>query len=335
VLQGFVRFQHRVIAERARAALDGKVITINGKVLEDPEAEGPRCRITWGDANTQHNCVHFRFDIPFPVPEHFSEDAENNGPLSFNEDDIAEHFSSCGNVIRVTLPRFMDGTLKGYAFVHFSDDVEGETAAARAINKLHESMLMDKVKILCNFGKKQQPPSKIIPKKRRLFIPTGYQPSGVPMMHPLNAASPHSIQMSPTGYTDHSFFPMNPVDFYGYPVYMPHQAAWIPPYHRPPVGELPHYPVVEQQYSLERDAEPAVGGPSSILPPAAAALTPDNVYSAPPAHYFHHFPHHQPYPVPFSTEGFDRLGNNKQQSQQQPAPSTSTLCSPPEPSEQG
>jgi RNA recognition motif-containing protein len=111
--------------------------------------EGVPCRIVWGETNTLYNCVHVRFE--------YSE-LEGEQYVDVTEEEIMTQFSVFGNIVRVTLPRMVDGYMKGYAFVDFSSDEEGQEAAANAINSLHQKTFKSNLKLICHFGKKQQAP---------------------------------------------------------------------------------------------------------------------------------------------------------------------------------
>merc|ERR1719433_1508084 len=135
---GFVKFKYRTHAEKAKNELDGKALRCprTGKEL----GNGRPIRIGWGDSNTQRNCVHVQFDA--------------TAAEGLTEDDFREQFQKFGKVIKVSLPRYADKRLKGYGFVHFEDNENGEMSAGRAITTLSGKEL-NGVRIQCNFGKRQ------------------------------------------------------------------------------------------------------------------------------------------------------------------------------------
>jgi len=134
---GFVKFKHRAHAERAKAALDGKHLFLRcGYKTAKP------VRIGWGDANTQRNCVHVQFE----------QNSASNADLK--EEDFKALFEKFGAVNKVSLPRYSDKRLKGYGFIHFEENDEGEESAAKAITELTASQIKGVV-IMCNFGKRQ------------------------------------------------------------------------------------------------------------------------------------------------------------------------------------
>jgi RNA recognition motif-containing protein len=135
---GFVKFKHRTHAEKAKATLDGKYLLIPGS---NEQTERP-IRIGWGDANTQRNCVHVQFD------------SMHGAQVDMKESDFCEVFQQFGHVVKVSLPRFPDRQLKGYGFIHFEENDDGEEAAARAITTLSFGKI-NGVTIQCNFGKRQ------------------------------------------------------------------------------------------------------------------------------------------------------------------------------------
>ncbi|ETO09431.1 hypothetical protein RFI_27944 [Reticulomyxa filosa] len=158
---GFVKFKHRTHAEKAKAMLDGKFLTIPGT---DEQTERP-IRIGWGDANTQRNCVHVQFDgshrhthTDCVRGDHNNKNNNNNNKkgvqVDMKENDFREVFQQFGYVVKVSLPRFPDGQLKGYAFVHFEENDKGEESAARSITTLSHGKI-NGVIIQCNFGKRQ------------------------------------------------------------------------------------------------------------------------------------------------------------------------------------
>jgi len=135
---GFVKFKYRSHAEKAKSTLDGKYLTIPGS---NEQTDRP-IRVGWGDANTQRNCVHIQFDN-----SHASQ-------VDLEETDFSQVFSRFGHVVKVSLPRFPDRQLKGYGFIHFEENDDGEKAAARAITTLSNGKI-NGVTIQCNFGKRQ------------------------------------------------------------------------------------------------------------------------------------------------------------------------------------
>jgi len=125
---GFVRFEHRIDAERAKAEMNRKLI-------------GSRpIRIGWGDNNIQKHCVHVQFN-------------PTQG-AQLQESHFRKHFEQFGVVQNVSLPRFANRRLKGYGFIHFQENNDGEKAAGKAIATLAESKVAN-VTIRCSYGKRQ------------------------------------------------------------------------------------------------------------------------------------------------------------------------------------
>ncbi|ETO07427.1 hypothetical protein RFI_29961 [Reticulomyxa filosa] len=114
--KGFVKFKHRTHAEKAKATLDGKFLTIPGT---NQQTERP-IRIGWGDANTQRNCVHVQFDSTHV--------RASGAQVDLKESDFNEVFQQFGVVVKVSLPRFPDKKLKGYGFIHFEENDDGYMA---------------------------------------------------------------------------------------------------------------------------------------------------------------------------------------------------------------
>lgn len=124
---GFVKFKHRAHAEKAKREMDGKLL-------------GSRpIRLGWGDSNTQKHCVHIQF--------------EGQPTEELTEIELKKSFEKFGEVVNVSLPRSR-GELKGYAFVYYEDNDEGEDSASRAINEFNNNTLAG-VKVKCHYGKKQ------------------------------------------------------------------------------------------------------------------------------------------------------------------------------------
>eukprot|EP00808_Paulinella_micropora_P001391 g11980.t1 len=125
---GFVRFRHRQDAELSKASMNRTVI-------------GTRIiRIGWGDNNIQKHCVHIQFNPQFA------------GTLTENE--VKEHFQRYGEVESVRLPRFSSNRLKGYGFVHYMPNSQGEKAAGRVIASVSETKIGQCV-FRCSYGKRQ------------------------------------------------------------------------------------------------------------------------------------------------------------------------------------
>ncbi|ETO28118.1 hypothetical protein RFI_09014, partial [Reticulomyxa filosa] len=150
---GFVKFKHRTHAEKAKATLDGKFLTIPGT---DQQTQRP-IRIGWGDANTQRNCVHVQFDsthVTHHTGNSKKKKKKRGTQMDLKESDFREVFQRFGRVVKVSLPRFSDRKLKGYGFIHFEENDDGEEAAARAITTLSYGAI-NNVVMQCNFGKRQ------------------------------------------------------------------------------------------------------------------------------------------------------------------------------------
>jgi hypothetical protein len=97
-------------------------------------------RIGWGDNNIQKHCVHVQFN-------------PTQG-AHLQEVHFRKHFEQFGQVQNVSLPRFANRRLKGYGFIHFQENNEGEKAAGKAIATLAESKVANVV-IRCSYGKRQ------------------------------------------------------------------------------------------------------------------------------------------------------------------------------------
>jgi len=127
---GFVRFQARVDAERAKAALNAQVF-------------GRRqIRVGWGDHNIQKHCVYV-------TPQ---------GAGELTEDLLLRHFSQFGGVKHVTLVNVADrvsGGLKRCAFVNFEESDAGEKSAAKAIMVMSCTELVPGLTVQCSYGKRQ------------------------------------------------------------------------------------------------------------------------------------------------------------------------------------
>lgn len=127
---GFVRYKQRQHAEQAKAEMHRKIL-------------GTRpLRIGWRDNNIQKHCVHVQFNPQQPIS------------ATLSEDHLAELFAPFGTVVNITLPRFPSGELKGYGFVHFYENEEGEKAAGLAIATLADSQVAG-IPIRCSYGKRQ------------------------------------------------------------------------------------------------------------------------------------------------------------------------------------
>lgn len=122
---GFVRFVHRGDAEQAKAIMTNKIL-------------GTRpIRIGWGDSNFEKHCVHIQFDA--------SASAVGTGlnvNQLFTEQFFAETFQRFANeagtkIETISLPRHNHNKkLKGFAFIHFTEDEAGEKAALMALQTL-------------------------------------------------------------------------------------------------------------------------------------------------------------------------------------------------------
>jgi RNA recognition motif-containing protein len=129
--QGFVRFQRRADAERAKAEMNRRVV-------------GTRpIRIGWGDNAVQKHVVHVTLHSLHPT-----------GALNLSEAHLKAAFEPYGAVTHITMPRYMNNRLKGYAFVHFPETMDGEKCAAVAVQAMNESKIGD-VQLRCSFGKRQ------------------------------------------------------------------------------------------------------------------------------------------------------------------------------------
>eukprot|EP01156_Anaeramoeba_ignava_P014104 Anaeramoba_ignava/a608257_411.p1 GENE.a608257_411~~a608257_411.p1 ORF type:complete len:355 (-),score=122.80 a608257_411:138-1202(-) len=123
---GFVRFKYRDHAEDARSQ------------LQNYEIDSHKMRINWGDDSFRKNSVHVQFDAT--QGQHITEDI------------LRSAFQKFGEISGINLPK-TQGKLKGFGFIHFSNDEDGEAAADQAIQTMNDQEIAN-VKIKCNFGKR-------------------------------------------------------------------------------------------------------------------------------------------------------------------------------------
>ena len=145
---GFVRFQTRSDAERAKQQMNRK--TLGSRAV----------RIGWGDNNIQKHCVHVQF-----MPH--STAAVNSGSgmaaaqpplhLLINESVVHKEFRRFGNIVSVSLPRTAEMRLKGFAFVHFGESEAGEQSAAAAVSTMADGQI-NGVPVRVSYGKRQVVP---------------------------------------------------------------------------------------------------------------------------------------------------------------------------------
>jgi hypothetical protein len=122
---GFVRFASREDAERAKADMNHKVL-------------GSRpIRIGWGDSNFEKHCVHIQFD---PHACHLQTGLNVNA--IFTEQFFLDTFTPFAKahdtaIVNISLPKHSHTKkLKGFAFIHFEENEQGEKAAVLALQTL-------------------------------------------------------------------------------------------------------------------------------------------------------------------------------------------------------
>lgn len=129
---GQVRFKTRLDAEKAKAELSFRMV-------------GQRqIKLGWNQSSLQKHCVHVKF-----------ESADVKSLEGITSEVLEKFFSTYGEVQSVNLPRYGNNTLKGYGFVHFEDNAQGEDSAARAIAQTSGTKV-GSVVIQCNYGRKSK-----------------------------------------------------------------------------------------------------------------------------------------------------------------------------------
>ena len=145
---GFVRFQTRTDAERAKQTMNRK--TLGSRAI----------RLGWGDNNIQKHCVHVQF-----MPHNTAGAAggaavaQQQAPLHqlINESVVHKEFRRFGNIVSVSLPRTAEMRLKGFAFVHFGESEAGEQSAAAAVSTMADGQV-NGVPVRVSYGKRQVAP---------------------------------------------------------------------------------------------------------------------------------------------------------------------------------
>ena len=147
---GFVRYQTRADAERAKQQMNRK--TLGSRAI----------RIGWGDNNLQKHCVHVQF-MPHSTAAPSSGSGGSGGvvqpPLHqlINESVVHKEFRRFGTIVSVSLPRTAEMRLKGFAFVHYSESEVGEQSAAAAVSTMQDGQV-NGVQVRVSYGKRQVAP---------------------------------------------------------------------------------------------------------------------------------------------------------------------------------
>ena len=143
---GFVRFQTRSDAERAKQQMNRK--TLGSRAV----------RIGWGDNNLQKHCVHVQF-MPHSSTAANTATAAAQPPLHqlINESVVHKEFRRFGSIVSVSLPRTAEMRLKGFAFVHFGESEAGEQSAAAAVSTMADGQV-NGVPVRVSYGKRQVAP---------------------------------------------------------------------------------------------------------------------------------------------------------------------------------
>ena len=225
---GFVRFQTRADAERAKAHMNRS--TVGSRPI----------RIGWGDNNIQKHCVHVQLTPPPPPAP----------PLHdlIDEAVLVEAFGRFGEVVSVGLPRGGGRRLKGFAFIHYAESEEGEQSAGAAVSTMG-SATINGVGVKVSYGKRQTHPRY---RSGRSFPPTaaatggGRGGSGTVYAGQLSPASPpYSAYpyLSPTLHPSSSSLPGSPIpSYYPSPTYYPTQSMYLLPSNSPYFTPSPSHP---------------------------------------------------------------------------------------------
>ena len=147
---GFVRFQTRSDAERAKQQMNRK--TLGSRAI----------RIGWGDNQIQKHCVHVQFMPHSAAPNAAGAAAASVVQLLplqqlINESVVHREFRRFGNIVSVSLPRTTEMRLKGFAFVHFGENEAGEQSAAAAVSTMADGQV-NGVPVRVSYGKRQVAP---------------------------------------------------------------------------------------------------------------------------------------------------------------------------------
>lgn len=128
----YVRYSKRSDAEAAKQCLNNCLL---GRM---------QLRIGWADKVVQKHCVYLQFN------------PNQAFHRSISEEMLLHVFSQFGPVVTVSLPRSLSTKrLKGYAFVHYSNNKEGEQCASFAIQSVSATGYIDKIQVRCSFGRRQ------------------------------------------------------------------------------------------------------------------------------------------------------------------------------------
>jgi len=68
---------------------------------------------------------------------------------------LQQSFEKYGQILNVSLPRYTNNRLKGYAFIHYEESEHGELSAATAIAEMNESGYLGSMPIKLSYGKRQ------------------------------------------------------------------------------------------------------------------------------------------------------------------------------------
>lgn len=128
----FIRYCHRADAEKAKEALTNHML---GK---------RQLRIGWADKMVQKHCVYLQFNC------------NQAQQCNISEELLGRFFEQFGAVVSVSLPRSLNTKrLKGFAFVHYSNDKIGEQRASVAVQAVNASGCVGNIVVRCSFGKRQ------------------------------------------------------------------------------------------------------------------------------------------------------------------------------------
>eukprot|EP01084_Bolivina_argentea_P004095 7751_1 len=135
---------------------------------------------------TLHHYIHVQFE---------PKSALN---VDLTEEDFKQEFEKFGNFNKVSLARYSDKQLKGYGFIYFEENDNGEQSAARAVTEL-ATLHIKGVVIMCNFGKRQNQRHKRFAQKRCNAIDMNV--GGMDQMNQMGD-NMGMIQMMPTNQID-------------------------------------------------------------------------------------------------------------------------------------
>jgi len=239
---GFVRYQRRADAEAAK------------QLMNRQQLGTATIRVGWGDSNHQRHCVNIQFNPQIAKPNMVTE------PL------LRSLFEPFGTVVAVNVPRFPEGPLKGYAFIHFQENSEGEAAASAAIDTFNGKEVLPGLPVKCSYGKKRAAHKRGWPPKPRYDMQYG------PFVAVAVQADGSSGMRADSG--DGITYNWMPVQ-HGYPAAIS-PVAYSP--YPPPQAHSPHF----------------FGTPSPIAHrTASGGREPVQFSNAPPPHVYHAHPHQQ------------------------------------------